>query len=68
MCSRGGLQAAPRLLIIDFEGEVCDFWPLAAPNRIAKIVFVIGGPAPQTLPQIWPPLITLGASFKYIKY
>lgn len=47
MCSRGGLQAAPWLLIIDFEGEVCDFGPLAAPNRIAKIVFVIGRPAPN---------------------
>ncbi len=60
MCSRG-LQATLRLLIIDFEGEVCDLGPLGAANRITKMI-------PDHFPQIWPHLITLGASFKYIKH
>lgn len=47
MCSQG-LQATPRILIVEFKGKVCDFGPLAGPNRIAKIISAIGSHAPNS--------------------
>lgn len=60
MCFQG-LQATPRPLIVDFEGEVCNFKPLAAPDR--EQADIHDSPAPNSAPHS-AFHITLGVCFK----